>query len=293
MRGLSATVFIDHGMILRVTIHSSKPSRGRRVLRMRACRCVGYTRNSPASGCRRRDHADTQGYPHAPVCISRHRGRGADVGRRAPAACPVELSGQADPPDRAVRAGRRRRTLMSRMLAQALTPHYGPAGRSSTTVAGSGGHVGAEAAARQGAATVTPSCSAPSASTPPTRIYSKLTYDPAQRPAAGRYSSPTNAVHPGRASVGADAQREGVYRARESAVRGDSTYGTAGSGSSTHMVGELVQDRSPASTSRTFRIRAARRRCRISIGGQIQLMFENLPTAIAHVRRRARCARSA
>ena len=169
--------------------------------------------------------------------------------------------------------------VLGRMTAQKLSAQYGQQ-MVVENRGGSGGHVGAEIAAR----------AAPDGYTimfgtigihAAYGIYTKLSYDPLRdlQPVILLADLPNIlVVHP---SVPVKTAKEFIALAK---VRpGDLTFGTAGAGSSTHMIAEL------------FNVVAGTRLLHIPykgsapamadlLGGQIHLMFENLPVAIQHVR---------
>jgi tripartite-type tricarboxylate transporter receptor subunit TctC len=169
--------------------------------------------------------------------------------------------------------------VLGRMTAQKLSGQYGQQ-MVVENRGGSGGHVGAEIAAR----------AAPDGYTimfgtigihAAYGIYTQLSYDPSRdlQPVILLADLPNIlVVHP---SVPVKTAKEFIALAK---VRpGDLTFGTAGAGSSTHMIAEL------------FNVVAGTRLLHIPykgsapamadlLGGQIHLMFENLPVAIQHVR---------
>ena len=169
--------------------------------------------------------------------------------------------------------------VLGRMTAQKLSAQYGQQ-MVVENRGGSGGHVGAEAAAR----------AAPDGYTimfgtigihAAYGIYTKLSYDPARdlQPVILLADLPNIlVVHP---SVPVKSTREFIALAK--AKPGELNFGTAGAGSSTHMIAEL------------FNVVAGTRLQHVPykgsapamadlLGGQIHLMFENLPVAIQHVR---------
>ena len=169
--------------------------------------------------------------------------------------------------------------VLGRMTAQKLSAQYGQQ-MVVENRGGSGGHVGAEAAAR----------AAPDGYTimfgtigihAAYGIYTKLSYDPARdlQPVILLADLPNIlVVHP---SVPVKTTREFIALAK--AKPGELNFGTAGAGSSTHMIAEL------------FNVVAGTRLQHVPykgsapamadlLGGQIHLMFENLPVAIQHVR---------
>jgi tripartite-type tricarboxylate transporter receptor subunit TctC len=169
--------------------------------------------------------------------------------------------------------------VLGRMTAQKLSAQYGQQ-MVVENRGGSGGHVGAELAAR-----ATPDGYTIMFGTIGIHaaygIYTKLSYDPSRdlQPVILLADLPNIlVVHP---SVPVRTTREFIALAK--ARPGDLTFGTAGAGSSTHMIAEL------------FNVVAGTRLLHIPykgsapamadlLGGQIHLMFENLPVAIQHVR---------
>jgi tripartite-type tricarboxylate transporter receptor subunit TctC len=169
--------------------------------------------------------------------------------------------------------------VLGRMTAQRLSAQYGQQVVVENR-AGSGGHVGAEFAAR----------SAPDGYTimfgtigihAAYGIYSKLSYDPARdlQPVILLADLPNIlVVHP---SVPARNTKEFIALAK--ARPGELNFGTAGAGSSTHMIGELFKVVAGVNLSHIPYKGSAPAMADL-LGGQIHLMFENLPVAIQHVR---------
>jgi tripartite-type tricarboxylate transporter receptor subunit TctC len=169
--------------------------------------------------------------------------------------------------------------VLSRVLAQRLTQQY-----SQQVVVenrpGSGGHVGAEAAARaapDGYTIVFGTIGIHAAYT----IYSKLNYDPSRdlQPVS-MYADVPNilVVHP---SVPVKNVKEFIALAKSNPGR--LNFGTAGSGSSTHMAGEWFKLYTGVNLTHVP-YKGSAQAMQDLLGGQIELMFENLPTAIAQVR---------
>jgi tripartite-type tricarboxylate transporter receptor subunit TctC len=150
--------------------------------------------------------------------------------------------------------------VLSRVLAQRLSPQYGQQIVVENRP-GSGGHVGAEAAARaapDGYTIVFGTIGIHAAYA----IYSKLGYDPAR-----------------------DLQPVALYADIALAKKqpGRLNFGTAGSGSSTHMVGEWFK--LVTSTNLTHvPYKGSAQAMQDLLGGQIELMFENLTTAIQQIK---------
>ncbi len=169
--------------------------------------------------------------------------------------------------------------ILSRLLAQRLSAQYGQQFIVENRT-GSGGHVGAEAAARaapDGYTIVFGTIGIHAAYT----IYTRLGYDPARdlQPVAMYASVPcVLIVHP---SVPARSVRDFVALAKKNPGR--LNFGSAGSGSSTHMVGEWF--RLVAGVNLThIPYKGSAPALQDVMGGQIELMFENLPTAIAPIK---------
>jgi tripartite-type tricarboxylate transporter receptor subunit TctC len=169
--------------------------------------------------------------------------------------------------------------VLGRVLAQRWTQQYGQQVVVENRT-GSGGHVGAEAAARatpDGYTIVFGTIGIHAAYT----IYSKLNYDPARdlQPVALYADVPCIIiVHP---SVPAKNVRELIELARKNPAR--LNFGSAGSGSSTHMVGEWFKLVTGVNLTH-IPYKGSAQAMQDLLGGQIEMMFENLPTAIAQVR---------
>lgn len=169
--------------------------------------------------------------------------------------------------------------VLGRVLAQRLTQQYGQQ-MVVENRPGSGGHVGAEAAARaapDGHTIVLGTIGIHAAYT----IYSKLGYDPARdlQAVAMYVDVPCILiVHP---SVPVKNVKEFIALAQKKPGR--LNFGTAGSGSSTHMVGEWFKIVTGVNLTHVP-YKGSAQAMQDLLGGQIELMFENLPTAIAQVR---------
>jgi tripartite-type tricarboxylate transporter receptor subunit TctC len=169
--------------------------------------------------------------------------------------------------------------VLSRVLAQRLNQQYGQQVVVENRP-GSGGHVGAEAAARaapDGYTIVFGTIGIHAAYT----IYSKLNYDPSRdlQPVA-MYADVPNilVVHP---SVPVKNVKEFIALAKSNPGR--LNFGTAGSGSSTHMAGEWFKLYTGVNLTHVP-YKGSAQAMQDLLGGQIELMFENLPTAIAQLR---------
>ncbi|MCX7138276.1 MAG: tripartite tricarboxylate transporter substrate binding protein [Proteobacteria bacterium] len=169
--------------------------------------------------------------------------------------------------------------VLGRVLAQRLTQQYGQQ-MVVENRPGSGGHVGAEAAARatsDGHTIVLGTIGIHAAYT----IYSKLGYDPARdlQAVAMYVDVPCILiVHP---SVPVKNVKEFIALAQKKPGR--INFGTAGSGSSTHMVGEWFKLVTGVNLTHVP-YKGSAQAMQDLLGGQIELMFENLPTAIAQIR---------
>ena len=169
--------------------------------------------------------------------------------------------------------------VLGRMTAQRLTTQYGQQ-MVVENRGGSGGHVGAEFAAR-----ATPDGYTLMFGTIGIHaaygIYSKLAYDPAKdlQPVILLADLPNIlVVHP---SVPVRNTQDFIALAK--ARPSELNFGTAGAGSSTHMIAELFNV--VASTKlQHVPYKGSAPAMADLLGGQIHLMFENLPVAIQHVR---------
>jgi tripartite-type tricarboxylate transporter receptor subunit TctC len=113
------------------------------------------------------------------------------------------------------------------------------------------------------------------------KIYPKLGYDPAKDlQAVNLLAELPNIliVHPGFA-----AQTLKEYMAIAGQQPGTIFFGSAGNGSSTHMAGELFKQVSKLDIKHVP-YKGSSMALTDVVGGQIQSMFENLPTAVAMVR---------
>ena len=169
--------------------------------------------------------------------------------------------------------------VLSRVLAQRLSQQYGQQ-MVVENRPGSGGHVGAEAAARaapDGYTIVFGTIGIHAAYA----IYSKLGYDPARdlQPVALYADVPcVLVVHP---SVPAKSVTEFIALAKKQPGR--LNFGSAGSGSSTHMVGEWFKLVTSANLTHVP-YKGSAQAMQDLLGGQIELMFENLTTAIQQIK---------
>jgi tripartite-type tricarboxylate transporter receptor subunit TctC len=169
--------------------------------------------------------------------------------------------------------------VLGRILAQRLAPQYGQQVYVENRP-GSGGHVGAEAAAHaapDGYTIVFGTIGIHAAYA----IYSKLGYDPARDlQAIALYADVPCVliVHP---SVPVKTVREFIALAKQNPGR--LNFGSAGSGSSTHMVGEWFKLVTGVNLAH-IPYKGSAQAMQDLLGGQIELMFENLPTAIAQIK---------
>ena len=169
--------------------------------------------------------------------------------------------------------------VLSRVLAQRLSQQYGQQVIVENRP-GSGGHVGAEAAARaapDGYTIVFGTIGIHAAY----GIYSRLNYDPARdlQPVVMYADMPcVLIVHP---SVPARNVKEFIELARKNPGR--LNFGTAGSGSSTHMVGEWFKIVTGVNLTHVP-YKGSAQAMQDLLGGQIELMFENLTTGIAQIK---------
>ena len=169
--------------------------------------------------------------------------------------------------------------VLSRVLAQRWTQQYGQQVVVENRP-GSGGHVGAEAAARaapDGYTIVFGTIGIHAAY----GIYSRLGYDPARDlQAVAMYADVPCViiVHP---SVPAKNVVEFIALAKKNP--GYLNFGSAGSGSSTHMVGEWFKLVTGVNLTHVP-YKGSAQAMQDLLGGQIESMFENLPTAIAQIK---------
>ena len=169
--------------------------------------------------------------------------------------------------------------VLGRMTAQRLTTQYGQQ-MVVENRGGSGGHVGAEFGAR-----ATPDGYTLMFGTIGIHaaygIYSKLAYDPAKdlQPVILLADLPNIlVVHP---SVPVRNTKDFIALAK--ARPSELNFGTAGAGSSTHMIAELFNVVAITKLQHVPYKGSAPAMADL-LGGQIHLMFENLPVAIQHVR---------
>ncbi len=168
--------------------------------------------------------------------------------------------------------------VLTRLLGQRLTPMYGQQVIIDNRP-GSGGQIGAEIVARapaDGYTLVSGTIGIHAAYA----IYTKLQHDPAKdlQPVILLAEVPSVlVVHP---SLPAKSVKEFLALAR--ARPGEITFGSAGVGSSTHMTGELFKLTAKVDLTHVPYKGSAPALSDL-LGGQIQAMFENLPTLPPHI----------
>jgi tripartite-type tricarboxylate transporter receptor subunit TctC len=168
--------------------------------------------------------------------------------------------------------------VMGRLLSQKLGPMYGQQ-LIVDNRPGSGGHIGAEIAARapaDGYTIVIGTIGIHAAY----GIYTRLPYEPAKQlqPIMVLAESPSVlVVHP---TLPARTVKEFIALAK--ARPGEINFGSAGTGSSTHMTGELFKVMANVDITHVPYKGSAPALTDL-LGGQIQSMFENLPTLPGHV----------
>jgi tripartite-type tricarboxylate transporter receptor subunit TctC len=168
--------------------------------------------------------------------------------------------------------------LLSRLLGQRLTPVLGQQVIIDNRP-GQGGQIGAEIAARapaDGYTLVAGTVGIHAAYS----IYSKLQHDPVKdlQPVIVLAESPSVlVVHP---SMPVKSVRE--YIALAKARPGEINFASAGSGSSTHMAGELFKYMAKVDLTH-IAYKGSGPALTELMGGQVQSMFENLPTLPPHI----------
>jgi len=169
--------------------------------------------------------------------------------------------------------------LLSRMVAQRLGPIYNQQIIIDNRP-GSGGHVGGDITAKSAPDGYT-LVLATIAHNAAYAMYSKLSYDPArdlQPVVLLAESQGVLAVHP---SLPVKTVKEFLALAR--ARPGDLNYGSAGPGSATHMAAELFKMVAKVNLTH-IPYKGSGPAMTDLIGGQIHLMFENVSTALPHVK---------
>ncbi len=170
-------------------------------------------------------------------------------------------------------------SILGRFISEHLSPLYGQQ-LVVDNRPGAGGHLGAELVARS-----TPDGYTIMLGTIGIHaaygLYSKLTYDPAKEltPIMVLVELPlVLAVHP---SLPARTVKEFVDLAK--AKPGEINFGSAGSGSSTHMTGELFTLMAGVNLTH-IPYKGSMPALQDVMGGQIQSMFEQVPTTISQIR---------
>jgi tripartite-type tricarboxylate transporter receptor subunit TctC len=169
--------------------------------------------------------------------------------------------------------------VMARVLGQHLAPLWGQ----SVVIdnrPGSGGHIGAQAVAKapgDGYTIVLGTIGIHAAYS----IYRSLPYDPAKelQPVTLLAEFPNILIiHP---SLPANNVAEFLTLAK--AKPGEINFGSAGMGTSTHMIGEAFMQASGVTLTHVP-YKGSAQAMNDLLGGQIQAMFDNLPTTIQHVK---------
>ena len=161
---------------------------------------------------------------------------------------------------------------LGQALGQSVIVEYKP---------GAGGTIGAEAAARSPADGYTILMGAPGSHSTATSLYAKLPYDPVRdfAPIVHVANVPNSIItHP---SLPVKSVSELIAYAKSHP--GELTYGSAGTGATTHLTGELFA--LLANVKLTHIPYKGSGQAMIDLlGGQIQMMFENLPGAANQIR---------
>jgi len=146
---------------------------------------------------------------------------------------------------------------------------------------GAGGTIGAEAAARSPNDGYTIVMGAPGTHSTATSLYAKLPYDPVKdfAPIVHVANVPNSIiVHP---SMPVKSVPELIAYARSKP--GELTYGSAGTGATTHLTGELFALLANVKLTH-IPYKGSGQAMVDLLGGQIQMMFENLPGAASQIR---------
>ena len=146
---------------------------------------------------------------------------------------------------------------------------------------GAGGTIGAEAAAKSPADGYTMVMGAPGSHSTATSLYAKLPYDPVKDfvPIVHVANVPNSiVVHP---SLAVKSVPELIAYARTRP--GELTYGSAGTGATTHLTGELFALLANVKLTH-IPYKGSGQAMVDLLGGQIQMMFENLPGAATQIR---------
>ena len=170
--------------------------------------------------------------------------------------------------------------VLARIMADKLTQGLGQ-----TVVIeykpGAGGTIGAEAAAKSPADGYTMVMGAPGSHSTATSLYAKLPYDPVKDfvPIVHVANVPNSiVVHP---SLAVKSVPELIAYARTRP--GELTYGSAGTGATTHLTGELFALLANVKLTH-IPYKGSGQAMVDLLGGQIQMMFENLPGAATQIR---------
>ena len=146
---------------------------------------------------------------------------------------------------------------------------------------GAGGTIGADAAAKSPADGYTMVMGAPGSHSTATSLYAKLPYDPVKDfvPIVHVANVPNSiVVHP---SLAVKSVPELIAYARTRP--GELTYGSAGTGATTHLTGELFALLANVKLTH-IPYKGSGQAMVDLLGGQIQMMFENLPGAATQIR---------
>ena len=170
--------------------------------------------------------------------------------------------------------------VLARIMADKLTQGLGQ-----TVVIeykpGAGGTIGADAAAKSPADGYTMVMGAPGSHSTATSLYAKLPYDPVKdfAPIVHVANVPNSiVVHP---SLAVKSVPELIAYAK--ARPGELTYGSAGTGATTHLTGELFALLANVKLTH-IPYKGSGQAMVDLLGGQIQMMFENLPGAATQIR---------
>ena len=170
--------------------------------------------------------------------------------------------------------------VLARIMADKLTQGLGQ-----TVVIeykpGAGGTIGAEAAAKAPADGYTMVMGAPGSHSTATSLYAKLPYDPVKDfvPIVHVANVPNSiVVHP---SLAVKSVPELIAYAKSRP--GELTYGSAGTGATTHLTGELFALLANVKLTH-IPYKGSGQAMVDLLGGQIQMMFENLPGAATQIR---------
>ena len=146
---------------------------------------------------------------------------------------------------------------------------------------GAGGTIGAEAAAKSAADGYTIVMGAPGSHSTAPSLYAKLPYDPVKdfAPIVHVANVPNSIiVHP---SLPVKSVTELIAYAK--VHPGELTYGSAGTGATTHLTGELFALLANVKLTH-IPYKGSGQAMVDLLGGQIQMMFENLPGAASQIR---------